>query len=78
MGDEVAVYSAGTKAKGIDPLAAEVMSEVGISVGEQGSKTVEDLVSKDPSLSFDLVITVCPNAQENCPGMFIEWLNLEK
>jgi len=55
--------SAGTKPAGyVHDLAIEALSEIGIShVGE--TKHINDLVSKD----FDLVVTVCNSAAEECP-----------
>lgn len=62
-GDRFEVYSAGIVKKDLDPLAVEVMKEVGIDMAAQYSKTIEQLPHKD----FDLVITVCDQAQEACP-----------
>ncbi len=61
--DIIEAYSAGTKAKGLDPLALEVMKEAGIDISGQTSKLLTDLKNID----FDLVITVCDNAKESCP-----------
>jgi len=57
------VYSAGTKAQGLNPWAVKVMEEVGIDISKHTSKTVDDL----GNLTFDWVITVCGHAHENCP-----------
>jgi arsenate reductase len=56
-------YSAGTKPAGyVHELAIEALREIGIDhTGE--SKHINDLISKD----FDLVITVCDSAAEECP-----------
>ena len=56
-------YSAGTKPAGyIHEMAIEALSEIGIShAGE--SKHIDDLPTKD----FDLVVTVCDSAAEECP-----------
>jgi arsenate reductase len=55
--------SAGTKPAGyVHELAIEVLSEIGIShYGE--SKHIDQLPTKD----FDLVVTVCDSAAEECP-----------
>jgi arsenate reductase (thioredoxin) len=56
-------YSAGTKPAGyVHALAIESLNEIGIShAGE--SKHINDLPTKD----FDLVVTVCDSAAEECP-----------
>lgn len=56
-------YSAGTEATQVKPLAIEAMREMGIDISHQYSKTTEDFRVKE----FDLVITVCDSAKENCP-----------
>jgi arsenate reductase len=55
--------SAGTKPAGyVHEMAIEALNEIGIShFGE--SKHIDDLPSKD----FDLVVTVCDSAAEECP-----------
>ena len=56
-------YSAGTKPAGyVHELAIEVLGETGISHSGQ-SKHINDLPTKD----FDLVVTVCDSAAEECP-----------
>ncbi|MFN0010035.1 MAG: arsenate reductase ArsC [Phycisphaerales bacterium] len=55
--------SAGTIAKGLNPLAVRAMREVGIDVSLHRSKTVADLAGQP----FDAVITVCGHAHETCP-----------
>jgi arsenate reductase (thioredoxin) len=56
-------YSAGTKPAGyIHELAIEALSEIGISHSGE-SKSINDLPTKD----FDLVVTVCDSAAEECP-----------
>jgi arsenate reductase len=56
-------YSAGIKPAGyVHEMAIEALNEIGIShVGE--SKHINDLPTKD----FDLVVTVCDSAAEECP-----------
>ncbi|MFH1845426.1 MAG: PAS domain-containing protein, partial [bacterium] len=61
-GDRVEVYSAGTSAGGIHPLAARVMDEAGLDISSQHSKALQDL----PAVGFDLVITLCDNARGAC------------
>jgi arsenate reductase (thioredoxin) len=57
------VFSAGIVAHGLNPHVATVMTEVGVSLAGQASKTLGDLPSKD----FEVVITVCGHADEACP-----------
>ncbi|MCK9295990.1 MAG: arsenate reductase ArsC [Desulfobulbaceae bacterium] len=62
-GDEITPFSAGSETHGLNPLAVRVMAEAGVDISSQKSKLVADL----PQQSFDLVITVCGHADENCP-----------
>lgn len=58
------VYSAGTKPSGqVHPKAIQVMKEVGIDISGNYPKSTDRFISQ----SFDYVITVCGNANENCP-----------
>jgi arsenate reductase len=57
------VYSAGTHPSVVNPLAVEAMRERGIDISRHRSKSVEDFFGQE----FDYVITVCDNANENCP-----------
>jgi arsenate reductase (thioredoxin) len=61
--DVVEPYSAGTHARGLDPLAVKAMAEVGLDISGQASKALSD-VSHIP---FDYVVTVCSAAHESCP-----------
>lgn len=62
-GHEFDVYSAGTKKHGMNERAMRVMKEAGVDISTHFSKTTEEL----PSVKFDYVVTVCDNANENCP-----------
>lgn len=62
-GNEAKFYSAGTKKHGMNPYAIRVMKEAGVSLDDHYSKTLEELAPA----SFDLVVTVCSDADENCP-----------
>lgn len=56
-------YSAGTKPAGyVHELAIEALQEIGISHSGE-SKHIDELPTRD----FDLVITVCDSAAEECP-----------
>lgn len=57
------IYSAGTRADGMNKYAIKVMKEIGIDITNQYSKTTEALKDITP----DLVITLCDNAKQTCP-----------
>ncbi len=63
LGDYFEVYSAGTEPKGINKNALKVLSELGIDISSQQSKSVETLIS----MEFELVVTLCDDAKESCP-----------
>src|SRR5205814_9553921 len=65
-GDRFEVYSAGTEATHVRPLAIKVMHELGIDIAGQQSKTLERYLDQP----FDKVITVCDQANEACPVFF--------
>jgi len=62
-GELIEVSSAGIETHGLNPLAVQVMKEVGIDISRHKSKTVEELGDTE----FDYVITVCGHASESCP-----------
>jgi len=55
----VYVESAGVRAGELDPLAVEAMEEIGLAIGKHKPRRFEDLEDG----SFDLVITLSPEAQ---------------
>lgn len=61
--DKIEAYSAGLKPHGLDPLAVEAMREAGLDISGQRSKSVEEVIE----IPFDLVVTVCSDADSNCP-----------
>jgi arsenate reductase len=68
-GDHFDVFSAGTEPKGsILPEAQEVMREIGINISNQWSKSVMEYMGK---VNFGYVITVCSDAEEDCPAVFL-------
>jgi arsenate reductase len=62
-GDRWECFSAGTDPKGINPRTIQVLKELSISPNEHRSKHVREFAGQH----FDLVITVCGHAQEECP-----------
>jgi arsenate reductase len=62
-GERFEVKSAGVAPTEIKPEAIEVMSEIGIDISGQRSKSVDEFTAEE----FDYVITVCDNANEQCP-----------
>ncbi len=63
LGERWQAFSAGTKPAGyVHPRALQVLEEIGIH--HQGrSKHVDEL----RQMNFDLVVTVCDSAAEECP-----------
>jgi arsenate reductase len=64
-GLDLEVWSAGTERTHVKPDAVTVMAEVGIDLTTHTSKTLHEV--PDP-WSFDLVLTVCDDANETCPA----------
>ncbi len=62
-GDRVEAHSAGTEATFVRPLAIRAMAELGIDISGQRSKTLERYLGQP----FDVVVTVCDDANEACP-----------
>ena len=64
LSDRWIAYSAGTAPAGyVHPLAIRAMEELGINISGAASKSVDEFRES----RFDLVITVCDDATENCP-----------
>lgn len=64
LGETWQAYSAGTHPSGyVHLLASQAMLERGIDISGQRSKSVDEFQGKP----FDLVVTVCDDAAENCP-----------
>ena len=62
-GETFEAFSAGTEAAGIRPETIQVMNEIGLDISGQRSKTIDEFRGQ----SFDWFITVCDQAQQNCP-----------
>ena len=61
--DVVEPYSAGIEKHGMNPHAVNVMAEAGVDISKQRSKTLAEI----GSVAFDYVVTVCAQADGNCP-----------
>jgi arsenate reductase len=66
FGDRIETYSAGTNPKGVSKLAIMVLNENGIDISAETS----DHLDKYRDMHFDYVITLCDDANENCPVFF--------
>ena len=62
-GGRFRAFSAGTEARGLHPLSVQAMAEAGIDISLQQSKTIDQFATEQ----FDLLITVCDEANEACP-----------
>jgi arsenate reductase len=63
-GNDFEVYSAGTDiASEVNPYAIEVLREIEVSVEGLYPKKVKSFTGR----KFDLVITVCDDAKQQCP-----------
>lgn len=62
-GDKATIYSAGIETHGVNPRAIATMKADGIDISNHTSNNIDEYIAID----FDFVITVCDNAQENCP-----------
>jgi arsenate reductase (thioredoxin) len=67
-GDSYEVYSAGLEPKGINPLTTQVMKEVGLDISGQRSKNISEYLGKK---LFLYMITVCDDAEKNCPTILV-------
>ncbi|MDW3898687.1 arsenate reductase (thioredoxin), partial [Staphylococcus saprophyticus] len=63
LGEDWNVYSAGIETHGVNPKAIEVMKEVDIDISNHTS----DLIDNDILKQSDLVVTLCSDADDNCP-----------
>lgn len=62
--DQWEAFSAGTHPAGyVHPLAVQAMQELGIDISGQRSKSVEEFRGQ----AFDVVITLCDSAAQECP-----------
>ncbi len=69
-GDVFKVYSAGTEPREqIYPPVFQVMNEIGIDIGNQHPKGVNEFLGK---MHFTWVIIVCKDVEKNCPHIFVD------
>ncbi len=62
-GEKAKIYSAGIETHGVNPKAVQVMAEAHIDISKHTSNHVDEY----SAIPFDMVITVCDNANEACP-----------
>ena len=62
-GDKFEVVSAGVAPSHVRPEAIEVMREIGIDISGHRSKSIDEFSDQ----KFDYIITVCDNANQQCP-----------
>lgn len=66
LGDRFQAYSAGTEATHVNPVAIQVLAEIGVDISGHRSKTIDEFADQQ----FDYVITLCDSANEQCPLFF--------
>jgi arsenate reductase len=66
-GEFFEAHSAGLEPSGVNPLTIQVMSEVGIDISNQKSKSLDIYLGK---VLFQYLITVCDDADKNCPAIW--------
>lgn len=63
LAGQVQAFSAGVRPSRVNLRAIQVMAELGIDIRHHRSKSVDELAGE----RFDLVITLCDQAQGQCP-----------
>ena len=61
--NKAVVHSAGTKPCFVHPMAIQAMNELGVDISDHRSKSVTEFINSN----IDIIITVCGNAEDNCP-----------
>lgn len=59
----IAAFSAGLTPHEVSPRAIQVMAEAGVDISGARSKSIEEFLGQH----FDLVVTMCSEADEQCP-----------
>ncbi len=62
-GDRFQIYSAGTRPVGVNRAAIAALSEFGIDIRDNRSKSVDEF----SNVPIEYVLTVCDNAKGDCP-----------
>ena len=62
-GDKFEVFSAGSYPSQVHPMSIKVMEEIGIDISYHTSDFIDDYLKS----GIEIVITVCDNANKNCP-----------
>ena len=63
-GDRFEAYSAGLEPKGVNPHTVRVLDEIGIDTSQHRSKSLREYLGQ---VNFGYLITVCSDAEQNCP-----------
>lgn len=63
LGEQIEAFSAGTAPSVVNPRAIEVMKEVSVDLSSHRSKPVAEFSNQ----RFDLVVTLCEDAEARCP-----------
>jgi len=63
LAGKVAASSAGVSPKEVNPRSIRVMAELGVDISRQRPKSISEFEGRQ----FDLVVTVCDSAKEQCP-----------
>lgn len=66
-GDRFDIYSAGIEPRGIHPLAATTMAEIGIPLTGYRSKSVDEFLGK---LTVKYAIILCERIEQECPHLW--------
>jgi len=66
-GDRFEVHSAGLAPRGLHPCVAPVLEEIGVKSHGNWSKNLDRYLGKK---HFRYLITVCAQAEKNCPTVF--------
>tara|TARA_B100000767_G_scaffold62796_1_gene58804 strand:- start:127 stop:540 length:414 start_codon:yes stop_codon:yes gene_type:complete len=66
LDEKANIYSAGIETHVVNDNAVKTMKRDGINISLYGSNNIDEYKNID----FDFIITVCDNANENCPLFF--------
>ena len=74
-GGRFEVHSAGLSPRPINHLAVEAMQEMGIDISSQKSKDVKTYLG---NVRFNYVVTLCHEAEQQCPHLFVGALHSKR